>query len=59
MKNLPNDWYESSMRPLREEAKTWPAWMLNGVDDARDQAERRMAKYRSSAESDDSTDDRG
>jgi hypothetical protein len=58
MKNLPNDWYESSMRALREEAKTWPEWMQNGVEDAREQAERRMAKYRLSAESDDSNDDR-
>ena len=46
MKNLPDDWYESSMRPLREEAKTWPEWMQKGVHEARGQAERRMADYR-------------
>jgi hypothetical protein len=45
MKNLPNDWYESSMRPLREEAKTWPEWMKEGVREARDRSERRSAKY--------------
>ena len=46
MKDLPNDWYERSMAPLREEAKTWPDWMRKGVDEARDRAERRMAEYR-------------
>jgi len=45
MKELPNDWYERSMRPLRDEAKTWPDWMRRGVDEARREAERRKAKY--------------
>jgi hypothetical protein len=45
MRDLPNDWYEQSMRPLREEAEHWPEWMQRGVDDARHHAERRMAKY--------------
>lgn len=57
MKSLPNDWYESSMRSLREEAKSWPEWMQNGVDDAREQAERRMAKYRLPVEREDVNDD--
>jgi hypothetical protein len=45
MRDLPNDWYEKSMRPLREEAKQWPDWMRKGVDEAKDQAALRMAKY--------------
>ena len=52
MKNLPDDWYESSMGPLREEAKTWPEWMQQGVHEARDHAERRMADYRPQREPD-------
>lgn len=45
MKDLPNDWYEKSMGPLREEAEKWPEWMLRGVDEARNDAERRMERY--------------
>lgn len=45
MRDLPDGWYEESMRPLREEAEHWPEWMRRGADDARHQAERRMEKY--------------
>ncbi len=45
MKDLPADWYEESMRPLREEEKHWPEWMKKGVEDARENAAERMAKY--------------
>ena len=45
MKDLPKDWYETSMQPIREEAKTWPDWMQKGVDEARDHWEHRMKKY--------------
>lgn len=46
MKDLPANWYEESMRPLREEEKSWPEWMKRGVEDARDDAAQRMAKYK-------------
>ena len=45
MKNLPDDWYESTMRPIREAAKTWPDWMRKGVDEAREHSQRRIAEY--------------
>ena len=45
MKNLPDDWYERSMRPIREAAKTWPDWMRKGVDEAREHSQRRIAEY--------------
>ncbi len=46
MKNLPDDWYERSMGPIREAAKSWPDWMRKGVDEAREHSERRIAEYR-------------
>jgi hypothetical protein len=42
MKNLPEDWYERSMRPILEEAKTWPDWMWKGVEEARKRSERQI-----------------
>lgn len=57
MKELPNDWYEKSMRPLREEAEKWPDWMQRGVVEARHDAERRMEKYQPSARPDRAADE--
>jgi hypothetical protein len=45
MKNLPRDWYEQSMQPLREEAKTWPEWMRAGAREADELARLRNEKY--------------
>ncbi len=46
MKNLPDDWYERSMRPIIEESKTWPDWMWKGVEDVRARSEREIAAAR-------------
>jgi hypothetical protein len=48
MKDLPADWYEQSMRPLREEEPQWPAWMRNGVAAAREEADRKLEDSRAS-----------
>jgi len=52
MKELPADWYEKSMHPLREEEKNWPGWMKKGIEDARDSAAQRKARYQPQGEVD-------